>query len=224
MFFKRINDNTINCIITPEDLSERGIHLEDLFERKQEAMNYLRSVILQAASEENFSLEGDYTSMRISVLPDHSISLTLTEGAPAMMQGQAGKPGAGGFSQGKTGQAPAATKAGNGSDDKPEEKKRQAEYAYVFYSMNDVIEGCRNIAAADCYTSSLYEDRKIGEFYLILKRKGEDQDAEFEKIVLSMNEFGDALDEGPEYLAYIKEHRACLLKGNAAQQLAAISD
>ena len=80
MYFRRINDTTINCIISTDDLSENHIRLDDLFERKREAMDYLRRVIAAAAREENFNLRTDYTSMRITVLPDHSLSLTLTAG------------------------------------------------------------------------------------------------------------------------------------------------
>ncbi len=80
MTFRRINDTTINCIISPEDLRSRGIKIDDLLERKEEAMNYLRETIVEAARREHFNLESQYSSMRISILPDHSISLTLTEG------------------------------------------------------------------------------------------------------------------------------------------------
>ena len=36
MKIRRINDNTISCIISPEDLKEHGIRIDDFFERKKE--------------------------------------------------------------------------------------------------------------------------------------------------------------------------------------------
>ena len=36
MKFRKINETTINCIITQDDLKEHGINLDDLFDRKNE--------------------------------------------------------------------------------------------------------------------------------------------------------------------------------------------
>ena len=79
MVFRRINDTTINCIITEEDLNEHGIHLDDLFERKKEAVEFIRGVLAEASRTENFNIQSEYTSMKIAVLPDHTISLTISE-------------------------------------------------------------------------------------------------------------------------------------------------
>lgn len=78
MKVRRINDKTISCIITPEDLREHGLRLDDLFERKKEAVDFIRSSVAEAARSENFNLEGALTTMRVSVLPDHSLSLLIT--------------------------------------------------------------------------------------------------------------------------------------------------
>ncbi|MBE6006211.1 MAG: adaptor protein MecA [Sarcina sp.] len=78
MKIRRINENTISCIISPEDMSARGIRLDDFFERKKEAVDFIRSTVAQAAISENFDLQGEFTTMRVSVLPDHSLSLLIT--------------------------------------------------------------------------------------------------------------------------------------------------
>ena len=77
--FRRVNDTTINCIITQDDLKEYGLHIDDLFERKKEAEEFFRGIMAEAARQENFNLESEFASMKIAVLPDHSISLTLSE-------------------------------------------------------------------------------------------------------------------------------------------------
>lgn len=78
MKVKRINDNTISCTITPEDLRANGFKLDDFFERKKEAVEFIRQTVAQIAISENFNLEGELTTMRISVLPDHSLNLLIT--------------------------------------------------------------------------------------------------------------------------------------------------
>lgn len=79
MKFTRINKDTVNCIITEDDLDEQGIKLEDLFERKKEAMDFLHEVVERASEEVDYKPSGSYTPMQITILPDHSISLTLSE-------------------------------------------------------------------------------------------------------------------------------------------------
>ena len=51
MEFKRINKDTITCIITEDDMDEQGIKLEDLFEKKKEAMDFLHEVMRKAEEE-----------------------------------------------------------------------------------------------------------------------------------------------------------------------------
>lgn len=248
MLFKRINKNTINCIITEQDLSEQGIQVEDFLNRKEEAMAFLRRVILQAAREENFSLSGDYTSMRISVLPDHSISLTLTDGVPSEVKEnkeiaelidklrqrkqqksqdqQQGKntSAAGGARNSRAVSAaqqdPDRKSAGRAGRNGARQDQSISSYGCIFFTMNDVINCCRTIADVDCYHSSLYVNHDAEEYYLLLDRKGSDTDAEFEKVCLSMNEFGQSIDNEPGYLASIREHSQCVLKDDAVQQLA----
>lgn len=77
--FRKINDTTINCIITQDDLKKHGIDLDDLFDRKKNAVEFIKRIILKAASSVNMNMKNDYTSMRISVLPDQSVSLTISQ-------------------------------------------------------------------------------------------------------------------------------------------------
>ncbi len=83
MEFKRINKDTVTCIITEDDMDEQGIKLEDLFEKKKEAMDFLHEVMKKAEEEVDYKPTGSFMPMQITVLPDHSISLTLSENASA---------------------------------------------------------------------------------------------------------------------------------------------
>ncbi len=83
MEFKRINKDTVNCIITEDDMDEQGIKLEDLFEKKKEAMDFLHEVMKKAEEEVDYKPTGTFMPLQITVLPDHSISLTLSENASA---------------------------------------------------------------------------------------------------------------------------------------------
>ncbi len=266
MKFRRINETTINCIISQEDMFERGIRLDDFFERKREAMDYLRRVIIEAARQENFNLEGEYTSMRVTVLPDHSLSLTLSEGSGAMETKTIveealralGKMAAENKDKKKSGEGsipvldssdPALSKtdpdkmieihaedketesaadAGEGSG--CEAAQEETVYGYVFYAMKDVIDCCSRIAGRNGLISSLYADEEAGEYYLFLSRgsgsaeRGDaGKNADFERITLSVNEFARFMNDGQEHIAYIKEHKKCLIGEDAVGTLAALA-
>ena len=79
MIFRRIDSKTVNCIITPQDMENHGIRLDDLFERKEQAMEFLHMIVGEAQRRVNFKPDGAVTSMQMTVLPDHSVSLTLSE-------------------------------------------------------------------------------------------------------------------------------------------------
>ena len=87
MKFKRIDDATINCIITSDDLEERGLTIEDLFRRKEEAGVFLKEIIDLAGEEVDYRPTGAYLTMQLSLLPDQSISLTLSESRETSLVG-----------------------------------------------------------------------------------------------------------------------------------------
>lgn len=208
MKFSRINANTINCIITQDDLKENEIDLDDLLQRKPKAMDYLRRVILEAAHAENFTITGEFTSMQIRIMKDQSISLTLS-------QGKRPEPGKPEETQNTNGDflknaAKNLTAAGNAAN---------RYYAFTFPTMADAIECCRDIPDAAKLPSSLYEDEEDGVYYLFFRSPGDDE-VKFEKTILAMNEFGTFVEAAPEAVAYIMEHKKCILKENAAGHLA----
>lgn len=106
MKFSRINDTTINCYLSQEDLASSGINLDDIMERKTNAMEYLRRVILEAAREENFRLDGGVTTMQIRAMMDGSLSLTLS----------CTDPGAAGAPQNNEAAETAESSSGTGAD------------------------------------------------------------------------------------------------------------
>ena len=89
MKFSRINETTIRCYLTREDLESSGINLDDIMERKTNAMEYLRRVIMEAAREENFQLDGAVNTMQIRAMMDGSLALTISSGELSKSTAQA---------------------------------------------------------------------------------------------------------------------------------------
>ena len=54
VFFRRVNSKTIRCIISEQDMLQSGIKLDDIFERKQKAIDFIKGIISKAVEAENF--------------------------------------------------------------------------------------------------------------------------------------------------------------------------
>ena len=189
MRFKKINSKTISCYITQDDMREVGIRLDDIFERRTKAIEFIRGVISKASEAESLKLDGDYTSMRITVLPDKSVCLTLSSDA----------------------------------NDTPEaqvlQQNAQNVYIYKFKSMADLIRCCRHIAEGTEMFTSLYEDPETAEYYLLIRRL-EHSGKDYERLVLSVNEFGELMPSSESRAAWLQEHMKCLIPENVIETLA----
>ncbi len=190
MKFRRLNDNTINCIISREDLQKNGLMVNDLFERKDKAIRFIRNVLLEAAREQNFSLSDDYTAMRITILPDQSVSLTLSVGRQETQE----------------------------DTEAAAQEPQQGIYLFSFSSMREVIRCVKSIPLAEGIGSSLYVSRDGEEYYLILQRDTM-QGADFERIVLSMNEFGTLVSGTASRISFLKEHSEPLIAQEAIRTI-----
>lgn len=220
MKFKKVNETTVNCIITPEDLKENGIGLDDLFDRKKEAVEFIRRIIMQAANTGQLNLQNEYTSMKIAVLPDHSVSLTLSQDPIESKAIQEAKEKARRLSGKGSGISVAGShipisggaRSGNSTDNGDA-------FVYRFSSIREMAGCCAILAAGTPMDSSLYRESESGIYALLLERN-EQSDASFESLVLCVNEFGRMLGNDAATLAYLKEHAECILKENAVQSIA----
>lgn len=239
MKFNKINETTLNCIISEEELAGSGITLDDIMSRQSKALEYLRRVVIEVVRQENFHLDAPFTSMQIGVMMDGSLSLTISSGEPSE-SAAAEDPLAAAKSAIET--LLASMKENTPQKDtvclqeresaqpQPGEtqehpktpskvRQKRLKYCYTFLSMADVIECCRRIPGTWNLTSSLWKNEEEGIYQLVLTARPEEIQP-FEEALLAMSEFGSLVDAPAEAAAYIMEHDKCILKENAAAQLA----
>lgn len=219
MKFRKINDTTINCIITQDDLKKHGIDLDDLFDRRKNAVEFIRRIILKAASSVNLNIKNDYTSMRISVLPDQSVSLTISQDPVESAKIREHKEMAEHPGERKP-DAPEAGKRASGRR-MPALTADNGTYIFQFPTVMDTVKCCRILSSCKGIETSLYFVKETGNYYLLIV-KGTDPAENYSSIVLSLNEFGKMVSCDEITLAYIKEHSECILRSRAAQQISEI--
>ena len=215
MKFIKINEKTINCIITQDDLKKHGIKLDDLFDRKKNAVEFIKAIINKAARSVNFNMKNEYTSMRLSVLPDHTVSLTISqdpfEAEKVRREKNAVLPAGEQDGTGTAGRHPETADPG---------MERAADtYLFSFPSLSTMAPCCRLLSSAKGIRSAVYYDRNTNVYYLILE-KAKDADESYDRSVLPANEFGRMVTCSGRTLAFLREHSECIVKKGALQKIA----
>lgn len=81
MKFKRINVDTVRCLITEEELTQKGLEVEDFLANDGKTEGFLREIINKAEEEVGYKVQGGNISVQVSVLPEHVVALTFSEKA-----------------------------------------------------------------------------------------------------------------------------------------------
>ncbi|MBQ3392278.1 MAG: adaptor protein MecA [Lachnospiraceae bacterium] len=199
MKIQRVNDTTINCIITQQDLRESGLGLHDLFDRKKEAMDFIKGVIVEAARSQNFDLQGEYTSMHVKILADQSVSLTLSHD-PA--EAQSIKDICEAVQEGL----------------KAQEEEKSC--VFRFDSMRDVISFCKEVRVSRGTGSSLCADDQGGYYLFLAQEKTEGRI--FTAQSLTAGEFGTFVTSDRARAGQIKEHLRTIIDRGAIEELGSL--
>lgn len=79
MKFRRINDTTIRCIVSKEDMQAYGLALEDFFKNKSKVHEFLHEVVEKAEEEVGYEPREGMLSMQIIPISPNSIAITFSE-------------------------------------------------------------------------------------------------------------------------------------------------
>lgn len=79
MKFRKIDENTISCILSEEDMLENNIVLEDFFRDKNKVHDFIDVLIQKAKEEVGFETTGDLFSLQIMPLPKNGLAITFSD-------------------------------------------------------------------------------------------------------------------------------------------------
>ncbi len=86
MKFTKINENSIRCVISREEMSAQGIELDELMDNRGKAEEFLRYILQQARYELNFETTGEALNVQLTVMKDGDISLMISDDQNAAIQ------------------------------------------------------------------------------------------------------------------------------------------
>lgn len=216
MKYKKINDATVQCIITAEDMLEYGLTLSDIFERNEKGEGFLRDIIERAHNEVGYIVSGDNITMQITPLQNKGLVVTFTNEGPAAFKEilQHLKEVLQGVSTelGRQDEAERRTSVQERMAEAYDENRRM----FVFASMHQVMRYAAALPAGISVKSHLY---KADEAYYLVVEKNRLSYKMLNKISAEAVEFGNLIAVSDERMQYLEEHGERLIADRAVSRL-----
>lgn len=220
MKIERIDDKTVKCFISNEELEEYDITYKDFITRSDKAKEVVEEIIEQAVAEVGYKPPQYAMDMQIMMLPEKGMLLTLSEKTPEdlknnpMMQAYLKE-------MRKTLEEhfediAAQTKGDAKEGDKKQENKIPDFALFQFTSIRDLISFSRILPHNLRISSSLF---KMKDGYYLYMHKGGASYERYSRACIQALEYGVLYAATEDKVVYLKEHAECLIEEKAVAKL-----
>lgn len=234
MRIERVDDKTIKCFLSNEELEEYEISYKDFVLRNTKAREVIEDIIEQAEEEFGFRPPSYAFELQIMVLPDQGMILTFSEKSPEdidpgkelmeclkqvkniLEQKRGKKEAVSGQQENESVQEAAHGDGANKKEDEKEEQKGSTIAMFSFARLRDVCNYAGMLPVDLDVLSILYE--LDGQYYLYLENKDGTYD-KYSRACIQAMEFGALYGADEEKMEYVREHGACLIHEEALQKL-----
>lgn len=235
MKFEILENGTLRCTLTQNDLEQNGIGLEDFFTNSKLARDFMEKLIHMAEEEVGFQTNGNMMSIQASVLPDNQIVLTFTEGTvnqsdilehiKNLFHKEDGIPST--QKEDVFREMLEKSERMNTQEDSKEEmeteQSEEAEQGYcylvTFDSFEKVKQFCHVLPINFAATSCLYCLEKKKQYYLWADLTECSRKYTYEFVAASM-EYAKTIEKDSPKSNYLREHAKVILKEEALERLA----
>ena len=217
MRFERIDDKTVKCFISNEELEEFDITYKDFILRSEKAKEVVEEIIEQAVEEVGYKPPEFAMDMQIMMLPEKGLVITLSERSPEDLKknpmfkeylkemqktleehfGDIAEIAKGGKKAAAT--APV-------QNDKPD-------FAiFEFATIRDLCEYAEMLPRNLRINSRLY---KAKDTYYLFMQKGNASYQRYSRACVQALEYGTLYGATEEKLTYLQEHGECIIEEKA---------
>lgn len=226
MEYKRIDENTIRCIVTEEDMENFGLNLDEFLSHSGRSDEFLQYIVSEARDELGYQADRGIVSMQLEVLSDRRISITLGSGDEKVIREQVLKylkelaesrilQEIGRIFGEKQREALPAQENQTQRTGKAEEETgvpHEPYRMYCFASLRDVMSYCRAVGLKQPVKSHLYKEKE--NYYLIVERY-RISEYHFNLLTAVAFDYGKVI-AAPEHLYdHLREHGELLIDARA---------
>lgn len=243
MKIERVDEKTVKCFISNEELEEYDISYKDFVMRSDKAREIVEEIMAQAVEEVDYKPPQFAFDLQIMMLPDQGMILTFTERTPEDIKNGAnlmnylremrrilkeklgldGSMIAGLLAQavmtaaGQTAaQQESADGAGNSSQKTQEVPQKPRFAIFRFPNMRSLCEYASVLPRNLRVISRLYRDGDT--YYLYLERGGASYER-YSRASIQALEFGELYAATEDKVVYLEEHGECLISEKALARL-----
>lgn len=230
MEYKRIDENTIRCIVTEEDMESFGLNLDEFLSHSGRSDEFLQYIVSEARDELGYQNDKGIVSMRLELLNDKRIAITFGSGDEQQIREQVLKylkdlaesrimQEIGRLFGEKQKAAPPAQENQTRTAERAAETTGELNEPYRMYcfeSLRDVISYCRAVGLKQPIRSHLYKEKE--NYYLIVERY-RISEYHFNLLTAVAFDYGKVI-AGPEHLySHLQEHGELLIDSRAVGTL-----
>ena len=231
MKIERVDDKTVKCFLSNEELEEYDIDYKDFVMRSEKARVVVQDIIEQAEEEVGYKPPKFAFDLQIMMLPDQGLLLTFSEREPLdlkdgeqiieclkEMKEILQK------TREKVGDVRQTANEQKASPEKPEQKKKgrqqpanRPDFAlFRFESLRDVLEYAAALPGNLRLDSALYE---MEDAYYLYLHKGAASYERYSRACIQAMEFGGLYAAEQERVLHLQEHGRCLISEKALKKL-----
>lgn len=224
MKIERVDDKTVRCFLSNEELEEYEIDYKDFVTRSEKAKEIVQEIIVQAEEEVGYKPPKYAFDLQIMMVPDQGLLLTFSDKDPELKEGsqimeclkemkkilqqtkeQVERSGGSGASEGGSKKLSAMDAAG------------RPDYAvFVFGCLRDVMSYAEGLPGNLRVESQLYG--QDGQYYLYIKKSHASYER-FSRACIQALEFGGLYTAEENRFLLLKEHASCLIAERALKKL-----
>lgn len=241
MKIERVDEKTVKCFISNEELEEYDITYKDFVMRSDKAREVVEEIIAQAVTEVDYKPPQFAFDLQIMMLPDKGMILTFSEKTPEDVKngvnlmnylkemrrilgeklGLDGETFAGMLAQAASSVAAAAGQntadQQKGSVHTAQTQVQKPHFAiFRFASMRELCAYARALPGNLRVISRLYRDGDA--YYLYLERGGASYER-YSRASIQALEFGELYAATEDKVTYLEEHGECLIAQKAIARL-----
>lgn len=234
MDFRRIDENTVQCILSEDEMNAYGFQIEDFFSDQERARKFLEHLVERAEEEVGYETQSGMVSMQMMKMSNNDLVITLSERDPnegfqnmlqhihqqlaSLIDPEVAERLH--SSHEEDFETEAAAEMEKVTDQQAyeehvreiEQKKRQKERqrltaprVFRFESLRTLEQFAASIALDKPINSAVFSDYNDGGYYLLLK-KGKLRLEEYQMLCEELGEFATLCTSQPYAEQYCKEH------------------
>lgn len=233
MKFKRIDVETVRCLVSEEELQQNGLDMDDFLKNGEKTEDFLRKIVTLAEEEVGYKVPGGSLSVQASILPNHVLSLTLSEKQNGILDILRNlKNAVSKLSEAVRDDDTEAFKSileAMGATDTRERIGARGEeptgrspvkefYQVEFDSFDNLLQYASAAYLSVPFNNVVYKLDRTGQYYLVIQ-KGRLNDDQMCKLLSAALDFSRAIYSDVALLAYLDEHGERIIAENAVQVL-----